>query len=72
MANFVLQELPDDMTLSNYSIATGQCRSSASNDLKRMVADADSGITIRGSHSHKVWISSRLLGDPVTRSHPRH
>ena len=47
------------MTLSDYAIATGQCRASASNDLKRMVADADSGITTRGSHSHKVWIASR-------------
>ena len=47
------------MTLSDYAIATGQCRTSASNDLKQMVADADSGITTRGSHSHKVWIASR-------------
>ena len=47
------------MTLSDYAIATGQCRASASNDLKRMVADANSGITTRGSHSHKVWIASR-------------
>ena len=47
------------MTLSDYAIATGQCRASASNDLKRMVADADSGITTHGSHSHKVWIASR-------------
>ena len=47
------------MTLSDYAIATGQCRAAASNDLKGMVADADSGITTRGSHSHKVWITSR-------------
>ena len=47
------------MTLSDYAIATGQCRTSASDDLKRIVADADSGITTRGSHSHKVWIASR-------------
>jgi hypothetical protein len=47
------------MTLSDYAIATGQCRTSASNDLKRMVADDNSGITTRGSHSHKVWIASR-------------
>lgn len=46
------------MTLSDYAIATGQCRASASNDLKRIVADAYSGITTRGSHSHKVWITS--------------
>ncbi|MCR5849763.1 MAG: hypothetical protein K6G92_03510 [Bacteroidaceae bacterium] len=44
------------MTLSNYAIATGQSRSSASKDLKRLVADADSGITTRGRHSHKVWM----------------
>ena len=47
------------MTLNDYAIATGQCRASASNDLKRMVADANSGITTRGSYSHKVWIASR-------------
>jgi predicted HTH transcriptional regulator len=47
------------MTLSDYAIATGQSRTSASNDLKRMVADANSGITTRGSHSHKVWIAFR-------------
>ena len=47
------------MTLSDYAIATGQCRTSASSDLKRMMADANSGITTRGSHSHKVWIASR-------------
>ena len=47
------------MTLSDYAIATGQSRASASSDLKRMVADANSGITTRGSYSHKVWIASR-------------
>ena len=47
------------MTLNDYAIATGQCRASASSDLKRMVADANSGITTRGSYSHKVWIASR-------------
>ena len=47
------------MTLNDYAIATGQCRASASSDLKRMVADANSGITTRGSYSHKVWITSR-------------
>ena len=25
----------------------------------RLVADADSGITTRGSHSHKVWIAAK-------------
>ncbi len=29
------------------------------NDLKRLVADADSGITTRGSHSHKVWVAMK-------------
>ena len=47
------------MTLSDYALATGQSRTSASDDLKQMVADADSGITTRGSHSHKVWVTSR-------------
>lgn len=47
------------MTLSDYALATEQSRSSASNDLKRMTADADSGITTRGSHSHKVWIATK-------------
>ena len=45
------------MTLSDYALATEQSRSAASNDLKRLVADADSGITTRGKHSHKVWVS---------------
>ena len=47
------------MTLSDYALATDQSRSAASNDLKRLVADADSGITTRGSHSHKVWIATK-------------
>ncbi len=46
------------MTLSDYAIATGQSRTMASRDLKRIVADAASGITTRGAHSHKVWIAS--------------
>ena len=45
------------MTLTDYALATEQSRSAASNDLKRLVADASSGITTRGSHSHKVWIA---------------
>ncbi len=45
------------MTLTDYALATEQSRSAASNDLKRLVADADSGITTRGSHSHKVWVA---------------
>ncbi len=45
------------MTLTDYVLATGLSRSAASADLKRIVADSDSGITTRGSHSHKVWIA---------------
>ena len=44
------------MTLSDYARATGQCRSAASNDLKRLTALPDSPIATRGSGSHKVWI----------------
>lgn len=44
------------MTLSDYARATGQCRSAASNDLKRLTALPDSPITTRGSGSHKIWI----------------
>ena len=47
------------MTLTDYALATEQSRSAASNDLKRLVADANSGITSRGSHSHKVWIARK-------------
>ena len=47
------------MTLTDYALATDQSRSAASNDLKRLVADTDSGITTRGSHSHKVWIATK-------------
>ena len=46
------------MTLSDYAIATSQTRSSASKDLRQLVSDPSSGITTRGSHSHKVWIRS--------------
>ena len=45
------------MTLTDYSIATGQSRTVASQDLRQIVADSTSGITTRGSHSHKVWIA---------------
>ena len=44
------------MTLTDYALATGLSRSVASNDLKAFVAESDSGITTRGSHSHKVWV----------------
>ena len=47
------------MTLTDYALTTDQSRSAASNDLKRLVADTDSGITTRGSHSHKVWIAAK-------------
>ena len=45
------------MTLNDYAFATRQSRSVASKDLRRIVADPTSGITTRGSHSHKVWIA---------------
>lgn len=44
------------MTLADYTVATGLCRSSASTDLKVLTADPTSGITSRGSHSHKLWV----------------
>ena len=44
------------MTLSEYANATGLSRAAASTDLKDLVADPASGITTRGSHSHKVWV----------------
>ncbi len=45
------------MTLYDYANATYQSRSVASKDLRQIVADPNSGITTRGSHSHKVWIA---------------
>ena len=47
------------MTLTDYALATGQSRTTASNDLKRMVADPDSGITTRGERPHKIWIEKK-------------
>ena len=44
------------MTLPDYTNATKQSRSSASNDLKKIVASPDSPIGVQGSHSHKVWV----------------
>ena len=44
------------ITLYDYANATHQSRSVASKDLRQIVADSTSGITTRGSHSHKVWI----------------
>ena len=45
------------MTLYDYANATNQSRSVASKDLRQIVADPNSGITTRGTHSHKVWIT---------------
>ena len=49
------------MTLTDYALATGQSRTTASNDLKGMVADPDSGITTRGQRPHKIWIEKLLF-----------
>lgn len=49
------------MTLTDYALATDQCRAAASNDLKDIVADTTSGITTRGSHSHKVWVAQLYI-----------
>ena len=47
------------MTLTDYALATGQSRTTASIDLKGMVADPDSGITTRGQRPHKIWIEKK-------------
>lgn len=47
------------MTLTDYALATGLSKSAASKDLKQIVADASSGITARGQHSHKIWIERK-------------
>lgn len=44
------------MTLTEYVSATNLSRTAASCDLKDLAADSTSGITTRGSHSHKVWV----------------
>ena len=46
------------MTLYDYANATHQSRSVASKDLRQIVADPTSGITTRGTQSHKVWIAN--------------
>ena len=46
------------MTLYDYANATHQSRSVASKDLRQIVSDPTSGITTRGTHSHKVWIAN--------------
>ena len=55
------------MTLSDYVQATGLSRTSASLDLKKLVADPTSGIMSRGSHSHKVWIKGPSHEDCTRR-----
>lgn len=50
------------MTLTDYTFATKQSRSGASNDLKKIVASPDSPIAAQGSHSHKVWIKKDKKG----------
>ena len=45
------------MTLYDNANATHQSRSVASKDLRQIVTDPNSGITTRGTHSHKVWIA---------------
>ena len=47
------------MTLTDYTVATGQSKSAASRDLKQIVADPDSGIMTRGEHSHKIWVERK-------------
>lgn len=44
------------MTLTDYAYATKLSRTAASLVLKSLVSDPTTGITIRGSHSHKVWV----------------
>ena len=44
------------MTLADYANATKLSRTAASLDLKSLAADPTTGITKRGSHSHKVWV----------------
>ena len=44
------------MTLTDYANATKLSRTAASLDLKSLAADHTTGITTRGSHSHKVWV----------------
>jgi hypothetical protein len=48
------------MTLSDYADATGQSKTGASRDLKRLVADASTGIVAHGDYSHKIWVKSKI------------
>ncbi len=45
-------------TLYDFTVATGLCRTAASTELKKIVADTKSGVATRGSHSHKVWVKA--------------
>jgi hypothetical protein len=49
------------MTLTDYVLATGLSRSSASTELKAFSADPESGLVARGAHSHKVWVGGNRL-----------
>ena len=44
MPKYILQELPEEMTDGKKIVFP-------------IVADPNSGITTRGTHSHKVWIA---------------
>jgi hypothetical protein len=44
------------MTLSDFASAISQGRTVASRNLKDIVANPESPITVQGSHSHKVWV----------------
>lgn len=46
------------MTLADYASKTGLSKTYASLELKRLVADSATGITTRGSGSHKVWVKA--------------
>lgn len=50
------------LTIADYVIANHVCRSSASTELKRICAMADSPITTTGQGSHKVWIRREVSG----------
>ena len=47
------------MTLSDYAEATGLSLSGASRDLRRLMAEGNSGIVIMGDHTHKIWVRSK-------------
>ena len=45
-------------TLSEYANENGLSRTMASEDLKRLTTDPESGIVAKGSHSHKIWVGT--------------